>query len=378
MNTNHDKPLDPTQPALLVRYGSTQQSWKPLERDVLLIGRSIRCDLRLDSPEVAPIHCVLIRRADGWQVRDCGSQNGTRVNGRAVQEAPLHDGDVLQIGTFSFEAKLPCPRQDPIGPVGTRTAAGSDNGRLTKSRRRFARLALRLRARLRQLSVLRNEPLTEPGLLKREAELNRQMAQLNERVRACDQRDRQIKQTEDELAVDRETLDQEFAAFHARMERAEADLNRREADLDAELRTRWQQCDERCRQLEHANTQRLDEKAKASEEALLQQERVLQLRRKEQDCFARHLAQSSKKLIQQHLEAADKLAELVALREENDRLRSLVMANASDPQSGSDGNSWADGASSGLSAELAAWRDKAPKPNTHYPRKADAVAPLEL
>src|SRR5205814_9309281 len=130
---------------------------------------------------VCRVHSAVLRRADGWQVRECGSQNGTRVNGRVVQEAPLRDGDVLQIGTFSFEARLPSPRQGPVRAVGARMPPGPDSARVVQSRRRFARLALRLRARLRQLSVIRNEPLTEPGLLKREAELNGQMLQLNER-----------------------------------------------------------------------------------------------------------------------------------------------------------------------------------------------------
>jgi pSer/pThr/pTyr-binding forkhead associated (FHA) protein len=31
-------------------------------------------------------------------VADLGSTNGTRVNGRAVQSAPLSDGDVVEMG----------------------------------------------------------------------------------------------------------------------------------------------------------------------------------------------------------------------------------------------------------------------------------------
>ena len=142
MKTTPDRVVDPTLPALVVRCGSTAQTWLPLERDVLLLGRSARCDFRLNSPEVAPVHCLLIRRADGWQVRDCGSLNGSRLNGKPIQEAPLGDGDVLQFGTFSFDVCLPAPRHDPVPPVGTRLVPGLDVAKVVRARRRLAQQVL--------------------------------------------------------------------------------------------------------------------------------------------------------------------------------------------------------------------------------------------
>ena len=71
-----------------------------------MLGRSPGCDIGLVSPEVAPVHCLIVRTMSGWRIRDC-SGRATRINGKSIQDEPLRNGDVLQIGTFSFEAKLP-------------------------------------------------------------------------------------------------------------------------------------------------------------------------------------------------------------------------------------------------------------------------------
>lgn len=101
-----DQP-DPSQPSLLVTYGNTTRKVRPLDRELLVLGRASTCDINLVSPEVANIHALIVHAAEGWRVRDCGSRMGTRLNGKAVQESPLGDGDVLQIGSFSFHLNLP-------------------------------------------------------------------------------------------------------------------------------------------------------------------------------------------------------------------------------------------------------------------------------
>src|SRR5579883_2656151 len=99
--------LDPTMPSLTLTYGSGARRCRPLDKDVIILGRGSGCDLSLVSPAVATVHCVVTRGPGGWRVRDCSSRVGTRVNGKNVQDEPLRDGDILQIGTFSFEVHLP-------------------------------------------------------------------------------------------------------------------------------------------------------------------------------------------------------------------------------------------------------------------------------
>ena len=98
-----DRP-DPGRPTLVVTYGNTPRKYRCLERDIVVIGRAPGCEIALASPEVAPIHCVLARCANGWRVRDCSGRGATRVNGTAVADSPLRNGDSLQVGSTVLEA----------------------------------------------------------------------------------------------------------------------------------------------------------------------------------------------------------------------------------------------------------------------------------
>jgi FHA domain-containing protein len=65
------------------------------------IGRSRDCDIVLADPNVSRRHAEV--RPDGrggWQVRDLGSTNGVKVNGRRIDgPAPVQTGDRLALGT---------------------------------------------------------------------------------------------------------------------------------------------------------------------------------------------------------------------------------------------------------------------------------------
>jgi chromosome segregation ATPase len=140
----HEESLDPTQPTLVVKYGATKKKYRPLLRDIVVLGRGQGCDIGLVSPEVAPVHCVLLRLPGGWVIRDC-SGRATRLNGQPISEEPLKDGDIITIGTFSFEAHLPA--------TATKTVSTEEMERskhLERSRRRLAEQAIRLRSRLRE------------------------------------------------------------------------------------------------------------------------------------------------------------------------------------------------------------------------------------
>lgn len=61
------------------------------------IGRGTECQVMLADPECSRVHAVLEERDGRWHVRD-QSRNGTFLNGQAVQEAPLAEGNVLRLG----------------------------------------------------------------------------------------------------------------------------------------------------------------------------------------------------------------------------------------------------------------------------------------
>jgi pSer/pThr/pTyr-binding forkhead associated (FHA) protein len=82
-----------------------------LQRPVLLIGRHAECDVRIDSPKISRRHCCVALAYDRIVIRDLGSRNGIRVNGRAVDEQGLRPGDEVAIGhiLFRLEATPPAP-----------------------------------------------------------------------------------------------------------------------------------------------------------------------------------------------------------------------------------------------------------------------------
>jgi hypothetical protein len=81
--------------ALLMRDGKTFVVDQPRA----VIGRSRRCDLVIEDPNVSRRHAELQLRSPDWYVVDLGSTNGVAVNGRKVSSARLAPGDELALGT---------------------------------------------------------------------------------------------------------------------------------------------------------------------------------------------------------------------------------------------------------------------------------------
>jgi pSer/pThr/pTyr-binding forkhead associated (FHA) protein len=226
--------LDPQQPTLVVTYGNTSRKHRPLVHDVMIVGRSTASDVGLISPEVAPIHCVLVRLAGGWRLRDCTGRAATRVNGKPVQDEALADGDTIQVGTFSLKLHLPPDAAvlaaAPAGaPVAAVAAVSPDAERLMRSRRRLGEKLVRLRRELR-LETMRREQ-AEAELAPRLAELDQQAERLRALQRDCDRRQAQLLEGERALAADRAALEEERQRVRARTEQeAEVELGQGAAE----------------------------------------------------------------------------------------------------------------------------------------------------
>jgi hypothetical protein len=75
----------------------------------VLIGRSRVAGLRIEDASVSGEQAVLAWRDEGWQLRDLGSCNGTRVNGDRVEpglQRCLRRGDTLSFGCVPDEWRL--------------------------------------------------------------------------------------------------------------------------------------------------------------------------------------------------------------------------------------------------------------------------------
>lgn len=89
------QPAAETPGAVLVREDGGRFE---LRRSPLRIGRALENDLVLSDPRVSRFHAE-IRHEDGrYVLYDLGSTNGTLVDGRAIEQCPLHDGAEIVLG----------------------------------------------------------------------------------------------------------------------------------------------------------------------------------------------------------------------------------------------------------------------------------------
>ena len=88
--------------ALVVKRGRNAGSRYVLDEDVVTAGRHPDSGIFLDDVTVSRRHVEIRREGREYTVRDAGSLNGTYLNRERVEEAPLRDGDELQIGSFKL------------------------------------------------------------------------------------------------------------------------------------------------------------------------------------------------------------------------------------------------------------------------------------
>jgi hypothetical protein len=62
------------------------------------VGRNPDCEQQINHHTVSSLHCELSLTHDGVYLRDCGSTNGTFLNGEPVKEAWLRPGQELKLG----------------------------------------------------------------------------------------------------------------------------------------------------------------------------------------------------------------------------------------------------------------------------------------
>ena len=87
---------------LVVKRGQNAGSRFTLTSPVTTAGRHPESDIFLDDVTVSRRHVEIAVAGDGFVVRDVGSLNGTYLNRERIDEAPLVNGDELQIGKFKL------------------------------------------------------------------------------------------------------------------------------------------------------------------------------------------------------------------------------------------------------------------------------------
>lgn len=78
-----------------------------LAEGVFSVGRKSDNVILLDHPTISSHHCEFVTENGACVLRDLGSTNGTRVNGRDVKEQRLANKDLIQLGSIEFLLEAP-------------------------------------------------------------------------------------------------------------------------------------------------------------------------------------------------------------------------------------------------------------------------------
>jgi diguanylate cyclase (GGDEF)-like protein len=102
----------------------------------ITIGRALSNKVIIEDSAASREHCSVERKADGFHVTDLGSRNGTRVNGRAIKNVLLREGDRIEIGaaTITFMGDASAKTKPASGrhaverPLSSSSSDGAANG----------------------------------------------------------------------------------------------------------------------------------------------------------------------------------------------------------------------------------------------------------
>ena len=91
-------------PALVFLRGELLAVPIPLDRDEVTLGRALEADVRINDAQASRLHARIRTERDEttgasrYRLIDLDSKNGTLLNGKAIDEALLEDGDKFVIG----------------------------------------------------------------------------------------------------------------------------------------------------------------------------------------------------------------------------------------------------------------------------------------
>ncbi len=117
---------------LLIRSGRYKGKKLLLPNEEITIGRGKNCQIRDNSKELAEEHCSLKPTAEGLQVQDLDTEQGTFVNRVRIDEPVfMRPGDLLRIGPLLYQLAGHDTPEEEEEDVGT-TLPGSTAGVQTK------------------------------------------------------------------------------------------------------------------------------------------------------------------------------------------------------------------------------------------------------
>ena len=89
--------------ALVVETGGNESNVIPLNRPVIILGKSSLVDIVLDNPYISSRHAQIVLEDGRFHIKDLGSKNGTGINGQPIER----EGRWLQNGDHISSASVP-------------------------------------------------------------------------------------------------------------------------------------------------------------------------------------------------------------------------------------------------------------------------------
>jgi len=142
---------------LLVSSGRSPARVVPVAKECLTIGRRPYNDIPLDDLTVSGEHAIVRTRGTESVVHDLDSRNGTLVNGMAVKQRVLCDGDVIDVGIYRLRYVLDrTALGDAAGPESLQPVAFVDflSGPLAGTSQRIDRAITRVAGYAEQVAVI--------------------------------------------------------------------------------------------------------------------------------------------------------------------------------------------------------------------------------
>ncbi|HEY8039835.1 MAG TPA: sigma 54-interacting transcriptional regulator [Polyangiaceae bacterium] len=91
---------------LVVVDGPSRGATASITTGTARVGAAAGNDLTLADPTVSRVHCELVTRGDAIVLRDCGSTNGTWVEGVRLRDGDVPPGAIVRIGASAFRVDV--------------------------------------------------------------------------------------------------------------------------------------------------------------------------------------------------------------------------------------------------------------------------------
>lgn len=98
MDDDRTVPLSPAPPLLIkILRGSARERERTFSSSIR-IGRSPDCEFQILDRATSKVHVKLNAEEGQWWIQDCGSKNGTFLNGKKIQHAPIPEDSTIELG----------------------------------------------------------------------------------------------------------------------------------------------------------------------------------------------------------------------------------------------------------------------------------------